>query len=714
MKTVKLVLMELMYLLIAWYMGLYTVVKRKQDLTIQNILKVIIEKRTHFFIGLVFSLLIIILMIISGKKKEKKGYYTDFRGMAFDEKGVKGTARWLSQEEAKEVYEVTDIAETRESVFGQFGENGKEVIAYKDLQRGNHHFIVLGNSGAGKSYTFVRTELIQTVLRKESFVTTDASGELYVTMAQYCKNNGYKVKVLNLHYPQYSMGWNCLKEVIDRETERLDSTKLTNFVSIFMHNSSDGKEETFWYEGAGNLLKATIGLLAYRREVDIIQGLKSITIRMLDMAEKDTETKQRVLEKCHLLNNENNYCSIKNIKKEIIDSLTDYGYKESDMIEYFRQIENNSRPFTIAEVMRILLIDCQNLKQWQKSFSDIPYAHPAAIAFSIFNNASVKEEVKASTHNGLCTRMNIFSDSKLRTVLSEDDIVLDDFNKEKTACFVIFNNKTASAKGIMSLFFGFLFNDCAASFDREEAFEKAKIRKNSRLPVSVVMDEFYSIGYIDNFINFITNSRKSRINISIILQYSRQLFELYGNNDATGIMSSCEVAILLNCNDKETAEYFSQFMTGVSTVVNETRQIDESDNKEKSNLSSQSRNLMTIDEFRTMDQNKCLIIRRGQLPLIANSFPYVQHPAYINGELIESNPFEKEYLKNINDKSFGNLTYMDVQNGRFQAYSDSTLNNLDIYINPPETLIINDEMLDYVDIEVKDKDRKVDIRDRLY
>ena len=610
------------------------------------------------FLSTLFILVTAVLML-----KKPVGYETvstDSRGIAFLNSGTRGTARWMSRKEAEKIFTVGRIEDTDQTVFGQFDHQGRQTVSYRNLARGNRHFVVLGNSGAGKSHTFVRTELIQSVKRGDSFVTTDASGELYVSLAGYCRQKGYRVKVLNLHYPRHSVGWNCVREIIDPETERLDETRLTNFVSIFMNNTKSGKEDTFWYEGETNLLKAVLGWIAYRRETEIIQGLKRLAKSSLDPEEKNN----RLMKNCGFGEDENNCSSIREMKSRVLNVLSEKGHSEKEIAEKIKRIEDDARPLSISEALKTVLNDAADCSRWEKSFSDIPFAHPASIAFSIFSNSTVREDIR----NGLSIRMGIFSDTALRRALSADDIVLEDFNREKTACFVIFNNKVNSMRPVMSLFFGFLFNDCSAAYERDSLQESVKGQINKRCAISVVMDEFYSIGYIDGFINFITNSRKSNINISIILQYSRQLYELYGENDGTGIMSSCEVAVLLNCNDRETAEYFSSFMTGTSTVRGVSNRSQDSllglsGGRSDISVTEQSRSLMTLDEFRTMPQDKCLVIRRGSHPLLVNTFPYTEHPAYKAGELKESSPFDIDCLSAYKDRSFGSRTFMEMKKG---------------------------------------------------
>ena len=68
----------------------------------------------------------------------------------------------------------------------------------------------LDGSGSGKSASYSIPNAYQML---GSYVFTDPKGELYDRTAGYLKDNGYKIKVLNLVNPQKSDGYNPLVHV---------------------------------------------------------------------------------------------------------------------------------------------------------------------------------------------------------------------------------------------------------------------------------------------------------------------------------------------------------------------------------------------------------------------------------------------------------------------------------------------------------------------
>ena len=78
-------------------------------------------------------------------------------------------------------------------------------------KRGNVNVLVVGGSGSGKSASYSIPNAYQLL---GSYVFTDPKGELYDRTAGYLKQHGYEIKVLNLVKPQYSDGYNPLKQMV--------------------------------------------------------------------------------------------------------------------------------------------------------------------------------------------------------------------------------------------------------------------------------------------------------------------------------------------------------------------------------------------------------------------------------------------------------------------------------------------------------------------
>ena len=124
-------------------------------------------------------------------------------------------------------------------------------------KRGNVNVLVVGGSGSGKSASYSIPNAYQML---GSYVFTDPKGELYDRTAGYLKQNGYKIKVLNLVHPQYSDGYNPLMHI----SSEIDVDIIANTI-VKGQKTDSGGSDPFWDDSAEMLLKALIYYLIATR-----------------------------------------------------------------------------------------------------------------------------------------------------------------------------------------------------------------------------------------------------------------------------------------------------------------------------------------------------------------------------------------------------------------------------------------------------------------
>ena len=124
-------------------------------------------------------------------------------------------------------------------------------------KRGNVNVLVVGGSGSGKSASYSIPNAYQML---GSYVFTDPKGELYDRTAGYLKENGYKIKVLNLVHPQFSDGYNPLMHI----GSEIDVDVIANTI-VKGQKTDGGGSDPFWDDSAEVLLKALIYYLMATR-----------------------------------------------------------------------------------------------------------------------------------------------------------------------------------------------------------------------------------------------------------------------------------------------------------------------------------------------------------------------------------------------------------------------------------------------------------------
>ena len=186
-----------------------------------------------------FSIVFLIIFVIGFIKTMPKNEYSDIEH---------GSSDWS---EHGEQYR---ILSNKEGII--LGENNYLPVD----KRGNVNVLVVGGSGSGKSASYSIPNAYQML---GSYVFTDPKGELYDKTAGYLKQNGYKIKVLNLVHPQFSDGYNPLMHI----SSNIDVDVIANTI-VKGQKSDSSTSDPFWDDSAEMLLKALIYYLMATRPVE--------------------------------------------------------------------------------------------------------------------------------------------------------------------------------------------------------------------------------------------------------------------------------------------------------------------------------------------------------------------------------------------------------------------------------------------------------------
>lgn len=172
------------------------------------------------------------------------------RNLTISSNGSYGTAAFMTDKEAEECFDITTCAKTKQDILGMT--QGGKVFTLPEKTRLNANMAICGASGTGKSRSVSRNLILQAARRNESVIITDCKSELYDSMSEYLRSQGYIVKVLNLIEMEHSDSWNCLGEV--GSSELMAQT----FSDIVLTNTTGDDRDAFWFNAELNLLKALV------------------------------------------------------------------------------------------------------------------------------------------------------------------------------------------------------------------------------------------------------------------------------------------------------------------------------------------------------------------------------------------------------------------------------------------------------------------------
>jgi len=259
----------------------------------------------------------------------------------------------------------------------------------------------------------------------------------------------------------------------------------------------------------------------------------------------------------------------------------------------------------------------------------LPPGHPAKAPFDLIKETPIQN--RANIVMGLGNRLGVFQNRLVDCITKYNDIDLALPGQRPCAYYCIISDQDSSLEFLSSLFFSLLF---ARLTDHARRY-----CQDRRLPVrvNICLEEFCNIGYLgDSFLRTLSVIRSRNVALQIIIQSVAQISDRYPNREWEEIISNCDWQQFLGCNDNMTAEYISK-KCGSVTIRTDASQMPQqplfspvynSTRPYSINRSVTQRALMMPDELLQLDNSKCIVLPRGQKPLMLTKITPEELPAY--------------------------------------------------------------------------------------
>lgn len=190
-----------------------------------------------------------------------------------------GSARFARKKEMESVQDKDHQNNVILSQNAKISMNGKKI-------RRNMNVAVFGGSGAGKTFFFLKPNLLQL---HSSYIITDPKGEILRSIGKYLKENGYKVKVLNLIEMEKSDMYNPF-DYIDHRNQH----EVITLIKFIMANTNDGEKskDPFWDSAETMLMTALFFYVLEKagkneRNIDTVMYLANLIDLNKGEGEKD-------------------------------------------------------------------------------------------------------------------------------------------------------------------------------------------------------------------------------------------------------------------------------------------------------------------------------------------------------------------------------------------------------------------------------------------
>ena len=408
--------------------------------------------------------------------------------------------------------------------------NGKLMQTYTPRE---NHVGVIAATRLGKTTSYVIPQILSFARQKvkRNMVISDPKGELYRTVSQTLRNEGYKVRLFNFRDYMHSECWNPLtpiyrhyvkamnienevevvelpngelrnsfrgvvyesQEKLDHDLEQLKKIELED-VGNEIDNlalqtiSTEKTTDPYWEDSARDLLRA--GMWAMLEDTEPSDDSTPIT--------EDTYSFRTLL--------------------SIMDSMQDSNsYTYNDNGYFTSRSDKDSRAYALAK-------NC------------------------ILENAGNTRKCIVSTFN---TKMSVFKSSEVRLITSCNSFDLSELaGDEPIAVFISYRDELKAHYNVISLLI-------QSAYTYLIMYANEQRNGMLKVPFYFILDEFGNFPAITDFETVISACAGRNIFFVLILQSYAQLNNVYGNNVAEIIRDNLNVHVFIGSNNPLTLKEFS-------------------------------------------------------------------------------------------------------------------------------------------------------------
>lgn len=471
---------------------------------------------------------------------------------------------------------------------------------YVYVDNADHHTLIIGTTGSGKSFSFILPMLCLLAMTGESGLCVDIKGELSQATAELFKSKGYRVYFLDFIDPQNSDCWNPLylgsheymKQLkIKNEQENYLKDKLEKGKDEFeiLHGNIgvfDKKEfmgrnkagDYIYNEGNDSFLTDADFSQAQEYLRDVVQAITEGKKQGQDQEFWNQEA-GRILEGyVHLL------CETGNINVVNIPAINKL-MLDGDEVK---------RKTTRSEITFLQYY----LKNYKTNF-DISKERLSSYVDSA-------EQTRKSSRNVLTKHLtSIVTNDAIKKILSNNTIDLENIDSCKTMIFLKVHDEKQTYYPLVTLFIKQLWQ-CLVK----------ETRKNSNLrlkyPFNIMFDEMGQFPKFQEITNILTAGRSRGVRMNMVVQGFDQLESAYGKNEAQTIRSNATNLVYLLSKDYQTLEEISKTLgTKKTSKAKEER-------------------VVTVDRLKNFKLGEVLIMGDRGKSLITNVLPFNKYNYYKN------------------------------------------------------------------------------------
>ncbi len=343
----------------------------------------------------------------------------------------------------------------------------------------------------------------------------------------------------------------------------------------------------------------------------------------------------------------------------------------------------------IMEMIRCIKVDDsedgeeQRVSPIERLFLDLRVRKPDHPALRYYEDfIGVPKRTLETIKSTLTAKLAKFNIDSLISLTSTDEIGLDKLGEQKTALFLVIPDNDTSFNFIVSMLYMQAF---------QVNMDAADNKYQGMLPYNIhfIMDEFANVALPDNFKTVQATMRSRGMYTSIMLQNMADLKALF-EKDWESIAGNCDTFLYLGGNEQSTHEYVSKRLGHETLDTNTYNKTHGLKGSYSTNDQKIARDLLSPDEVSRMDDEHCILLIRGELPVMDLKYDLTRHPRIKETALFWGTKEEREAQK----YTYNNVTMPNTPVGLLGYMYPDEVDKAEL-VKPKEgiELISSDELL---------------------
>lgn len=219
-------------------------------------------------------------------------------------------------------------------------------------------------------------------------------------------------------------------------------------------------------------------------------------------------------------------------------------------------------------------------------------------------------------------RLGKFLLPSIQNLMSRDELDLRNLGNKKTALFLVVPSEDSSFNFIISMLYAQLF---------PILYRQARLRPDNKLPVPVqfMIDEMANFVMPEDYVSYLTTSRKHGISYMMFIQEISQMEKLFPDKQFNTVAGTCNTIVYLGGSGYETNKAISGWL-GTETITSYSYNRSYGRNASYSkNEQLTKREVLTADEIDTkLKDDQALVYIKGEGWFIDNKNDPRKHPNY--------------------------------------------------------------------------------------